>query len=237
MFTESAGLYDAIYSTFKNYAAEADAIASLVRTAHPGAKTMLDVACGTGEHAKHLHLRHGFVVDGLDLDPKLLAVARRKLPSARFFEADMSAFALAQRYDVIACMFSAIGYLKTLDRVTDALQCFRKHLAPNGVIIVEPWFQPGVLDLGPGKPRTAEVDGVRVERTSSTAIAGTISTLTFNYRIEGPDGVRTAEEVHELGLFTRDEMLASFHDAGLGAMHDPVGMFNNRGLYVARAVA
>jgi SAM-dependent methyltransferase len=85
VFSESADLYDAIYRAFKDYAAEATAIATLVRAAHPSAKTILDVGSGTGEHALHLWKHHGFAVDGLDLDAGLLAVAREKLPDARFF--------------------------------------------------------------------------------------------------------------------------------------------------------
>jgi ubiquinone/menaquinone biosynthesis C-methylase UbiE len=109
MFTESAHLYDAIYS-FKDYAAEAVQIATVVRAAHPDARSILDVACGTGEHARHLGATHGFAVDGLDLDAGLLRVARDKHPSGSFFEADMSGFALEKRYDAVLCVFSSIGY-------------------------------------------------------------------------------------------------------------------------------
>jgi len=237
MFSESAELYDAIYSTFKDYAAEADAIARLVRTTHPSARTILDVGCGTGEHAKHLRMRHGFVVDGLDIDPGLLAFARQKVPDANFVLADMGGFDLERRYDVVACMFSSIGYLRTIARVTAALQCFRQHLNPHGIVIVEPWFPPGVLRIGKGTIRRGEVNGIRVERTSHTSVAGNVSTLTFTYHIERADGAQTAREVHELGLFTSAEMLGGFRDAGLAATHDPVGLFDHRGLYVARAVA
>jgi SAM-dependent methyltransferase len=237
MFSESAELYDAIYSTFKDYGAEADAIARLVRTAHPGARTILDVGCGTGEHAKHLRVRHGLVVDGLDIDPGLLAFARQKVPDANFVVADMNEFELQRRYDVVACMFSSIGYMKTIARVTAALQCFRQHLNPHGLVIVEPWFPPGVLRIGKNTSRRGEVNGFRVERTSHTAVSGNVSTLTFTYRIERADGAQTAREVHELGLFTSAEMLEAFRDAGLAATHDPVGLFDNRGLYIARAVS
>lgn len=233
MFFQSAHLYDAIYRAFKDYAAEAAAISTLVRAAHPSARTILDVGCGTGEHALHLRQRHGFAVDGLDLDPGLLAVAREKVPDARFFEGDMAMFELGHRYDVVMCLFSSIGYMKTLERVTAALRCFRRHLAEDGVIVVEPWFAPGVLRDGPGSPRRAEAGGVRVERTSHTTVEGRLSTLIFNYRFEDARGVHVAREVHELGLFTRDEMMASFRAAGLAATYDSSGL-TGRGLYVAR---
>ena len=236
MFSESAHLYDAIYRTFKDYAAEATAIATLLRAAHPTAKTILDVACGTGEHALHLRTSHGFVVDGLDRDPGLLAVAREKLPDARFFEADMAAFDVGHRYDVVMCLFSSIGYVQTLDRVTAALRCFRAHLAAGGVIVVEPWFAPGVLREGPGSTKNhAEANGVRVERASHVTVAGRLSTLVFDYRFEDANGVRVAREVHELGLFTQEEMMTSFGEAGLAATYDPTGL-TGRGLYVARAI-
>jgi len=51
----------------------------------------------------------------------------------------MSDFHLPRRYDAVLCLFSSIGYLRTLDRVEAALACFQEHLAPGGVLIVEPW--------------------------------------------------------------------------------------------------
>jgi SAM-dependent methyltransferase len=234
VFSESAHLYDAIYRAFKDYAAEATAISALVRSAHPSARTILDVGCGTGEHALHLRKSHGFEVDGLDLDPGLLAVAREKMPDARFFESDMAAFELGHRYDIVMCLFSSIGYLKTPERVTEALRCFRAHLVEGGVIIVEPWFAPGVLRDGPGSTRRANLGGASVERTSHTTIEGRLSTLIFSYRFEDASGVRVAREVHELGLFTQAEMMESFQKAGLDATYDAAGL-TGRGLYAARS--
>jgi SAM-dependent methyltransferase len=137
MFTASAEYYDLLYSTFKDYAAEADRIAALARQAMPGCRTVLDVACGTGEHARLL-ARQGFEVDGLDLSPAFLRIARARHPAGRFFEADMSGFRLPGRYDVVLCLFSSIGYLTTIDRVTAALVCFRDHLSPGGVVVGSP---------------------------------------------------------------------------------------------------
>jgi ubiquinone/menaquinone biosynthesis C-methylase UbiE len=234
MFTKSAELYDAIYR-FKNYAAEAAQVAALVRAVHPGARTLLDVACGTGQHAWHLATEHGFAVDGLDLDEALLEVARRKHPAGRFFVGDMRDFAVAERYDAVLCLFSSIGYLVTLDRVRRALGCFRDHLAPGGIVVVEPWFAPGDLDAGRVMRQMGETAGLRVERVSRTEIDGRISRLHFEYQIEGPEGITHATEVHELGLFTPDEMLASFRAAGLRADFDPVGL-DGRGLWIARLV-
>jgi len=235
MFTESAELYDAIYS-FKDYAAESAQIAALVRAIHPEARTVLDIACGTGEHARHLAANCGFEVDGLDLDAGLLRVAREKHPAGRFFQADMSAFGLEERYDVLLCLFSSIGYLVTLERTRRALSCFREHLREGGVSLVEPWFPPGRLEDGLVSRNACTYRGRAVERVSRNEVDGRMSRLHFDYFIDTPEGTRRVSEVHELGLFTKDEMGEAFRGAGLRAEFDPVGL-TGRGLWVARAMS
>lgn len=232
MFSASAEVYDLIYSAFKDYTGEAAQIARLLRELNPDCQTVLDVACGSGEHARLLASHH-LVVDGLDLDPAFVRIAKQKHPTGRFFVADMSDFHLPHRYNAVMCLFSSIGYLRTLDRVRRALSCFRDHLTPGGVIVVEPWFAPGVLEATRGVRHTHEARGIRVTRESRTDIEGTISRLHFDYEITDTSGTRRASEVHELGLFTTGELLRTFQEAGLHAHHDPKGL-TDRGLYVAR---
>jgi SAM-dependent methyltransferase len=232
MFSASAEYYDLIYSTKKDYPAEAAWISALLRRLNPQCRTVLDVACGTGEHAKHLAA--GFAVDGLDVDPDFVSIAERKHPAGRFFAADMRDFHLPHRYDAVICLFSSIGYLETLDRVAQALRCFREHLATGGVIVVEPWFAPGVLNPDRVFESEGESNGVRVRRTGRVEIDGRISRIRFEYDITDASGTRHATEVHLLGLFTQEEMLAAFCEAQLEVDYDPKGL-TDRGLYVARA--
>lgn len=235
MVSASAEVYDLIYSGFKDYADEASQLACLIRGAHPGAQRILDVACGTAEHARLLTRAHGFVVDGLDLDPAFVRIARRKLPSASVYEADMSTFDLPVRYDAILCLFSSIAYLRDLATVRRALERFRHHLAPGGIILLEPWFAPGAMQAGRTYLKTAEAAGVTVCRMSRVEVEGRVSRLHFHYLIGRETGIEHATECHELGLFTVDEMLECFRQAGLAAEHDPRGPYG-RGLFLARAV-
>jgi SAM-dependent methyltransferase len=235
MFSASTEFYDLIYSTFKDYVSEAAQIASLLRWLNSQCQTVLDVACGTGEHPRLL-AAGGFVVDGLDLDRTFVRIAEQKHPAGRFFQADMSDFHLSHQYDAVLCLFSSIGYLKTLDRVSRAFTCFREHLAPGGVIVIEPWFAPGTLDPGRVSRHTGEANGIRVTRVSRTEIEGRLSRLHFDYEITDATGTRRSSEVHELGLFTTAELLRTFQEVGLHADHDPKGL-TDRGLYVARIAA
>ena len=145
MFDASAEYFDLIYGSFKDYPREAAQIASLLRQNRPDCRTVLDVACGSGEHARLL-TEAGFAVDGVDLSAEFVEIARRKNPAGRFAAGDMSDFHLGRRYDAVLCLFSSIGYLRTLDRVGAAFDCFREHLVPGGVLLVEPWMPPGVRE-------------------------------------------------------------------------------------------
>ena len=233
MYTESAELYDLIYASFKNYEEETERVFDVVSRARPGLTTVLDVACGTGEHARLLGERHGLSVDGVDLDPTFVRIAQRKCPAGRFVLADMSDFDLGRRYDAVVCLFSSIGYLRTLDRVTRAIGRFRDHLAPSGVIVVEPWLPPGVMTYGYTSTDLGESGGLRVVRRARTEIDGRLSRLHFDYDITENGQTRHVSEVHELGLFTLDEMRGAFEANGLVVEYDPKGLIG-RGLYVAR---
>jgi SAM-dependent methyltransferase len=232
MFSESAALYDLIYGSIKDYAAEAGRVAALIHSARPGCRTVLDVGCGTAEHARVLGEAHGFEVDGIDLDPALLAIAQSKCPCGRFELADMVGLHLGRSYDAVLCLFGTIAYAETLPRLQAAICRLREHVVPSGVVIVEPFLTPDGFKPGVTGSLTAEAGAVRVTRTHRSERDGSRCRLYFDYVVEGSDGVRHASEVHELGLFPVEDMLAAFTAAGLVARHDPQGL-SGRGSYVA----
>lgn len=233
MFSESADLYDAIYLSAKDYDAETRALADLLRELRPGLASVLDVACGTGLHAERLAALE-LAVDGVDLDGGLLERARARHPGGRFLEGDMADFDLGRRYDAVVCLFSAIGYVRTLPRLRAAVSCMARHLEPGGVVVVEPWFAPGAMTDGFVTSTTVEAGGRRIVRMSRTVLEGRISRLEFEYLIGSAAGLERRTEVHELGLFTREETEDAFARAGLTAEFREPGL-SGRGLFVGRS--
>lgn len=230
MFSRSAHLYDLIYGAFKDYEAESAWIAGMLREWRPEGRRLLDVACGTGEHARHLNER-GFEVDGLDIEPSFLEIARDKNPRGRFIAGDMADFDIDERYDAVLCLFSSIGYVKSGERLLSALRAFARHIIPEGLVVVEPWFAPGEMTAGAVYMVTAERDDLKVCRMSHTRLSDRLSHLHFEYLVGSADGVERFEEEHEMGLFSRAEMAAAFRAAGLRAHYEPEGP-SGRGLWL-----
>jgi SAM-dependent methyltransferase len=230
MFSKTAKYYDDIYGSFKDYRAEVRLTRRLIREhGISKGKRLLDVGCGTGVHAGLLSKY--YQVEGLDLDAKMLAVARRDHPGLHFHQADMTEFQLFHAFDIITCLFSSIGYVRTRTRLRKAMRSMAEHLAPNGLILVEPWFTPGQWTTGRVGMITVEKPGHKIVRLSRSARQRKISRIEFEYLIATPRRIQHFTEVHELGLFTKQEYLDAFRLAGLKVTYDPQGL-DGRGLYI-----
>lgn len=230
MFDKTAELYDLFYD-WKDYAAEAAKVRDLVAARNPDARTLLDVACGTGRHLEHL--RDAYTVEGLDLDEGLLGVAAERLPGVPLHHADMRDFDLGRTFDVVTCLFSSIGYVQTAEDLERAVSMMARHLAPAGVLLVEPWFAPDKFDPHHiGRVVVAERPDLQAVRMNGSRVDGTLSILEFHYLVARPGTVAHLTETHVLGLFTPEQYRAAFERAGLRVEHDDTGLMG-RGLWVA----
>ena len=231
MFLESSELYDAIYH-FKNYAHECQILRAVIAVAAPGARTILDVACGTGEHAKFL--KEKYAIDGVDLNEQYLRAARTKNPAGTYTRTDMTDFDLGAKYDVVTCLFSAIGYVRTVDRMNRAIACMARHVKPGGALIVEPWFTPETWKPGGTFIHAGEIGTEKVCRMGLGSREGNLSVSLLHYLRATSDSIEHYSERLELGLFTRDEMTRAFESAGMEARYDSEGLMG-RGLYIGRS--
>jgi SAM-dependent methyltransferase len=232
MFSRSAALYDPLYATFKDYPREVERLRELIAERVPGARTLLDVACGTGKHLELLRVH--FDVVGLDLDPGLLAIARARVPGVELHEGDMTEFDLGRRFDVVTCLFSSIGYVLTLERLHEAVGAMARHLEAGGLLVVEPWLRPDAWEEGHVSMLVVDEPTLKIVRISKPGRKGDISTIEFHYLVGTPEDVQHFVERHELGLFADDDYLGAFEASGLTVDYDPEGLMG-RGLFLATA--
>ncbi|MBT8218686.1 MAG: class I SAM-dependent methyltransferase [Bacteroidia bacterium] len=230
MFNKTADLYDQIYS-FKDYEKESLEITDLIQSLKPNCQSILDLGCGTAEH--HKYLKQDFQIDGLDINKDFILVAQQKNPEGAFHFADMTDFELGKTYDAIICLFSSIGYVKTIDRLASTLQCIRRHLNPGGLVIIEPWLTPETWYDGKLHMLTYNTDDIKICRMNQSQTRGILSIIHFHYLVGTSDtGVSHFEEIHELALFTKQEMIDAFQQAGFKVRYDAQGI-TGRGIYSA----
>jgi SAM-dependent methyltransferase len=203
---------------------------------------VLELGIGTGRVAIPL-LRSGLHAVGIDRSEAMLAVARRKLealrprrlaPNLRLLKEDMTDFDLGESFGLIFCALGGFMHLRSQEDQVRALECARRHLAPDGLLVIDlPAFEP--QDWEPGaQPLTlvwtrkdiardvlvSKFHGYQADR------ARQVQHVTHIYEEWGPQGsLRRRLVTFELRYVHRHEMELLLSRAGL-VMRDLYGTYD-----------
>ncbi len=231
LYRSLARYYDLIYSQ-KDYAKEATILKEILeRHKASSGIDLLDVGCGTGHRLKRLG--DDFSCTGLDINGEMLEIARMNIKGAEFIEADMTTMSLGRRFDVITCLFSSIGYVKTNQNLVKTLRNFADHLKPGGLLLIEPWFTEDDYRVGAPFMETYEDDDVKIARLNVSMKEGNVSVQEMHYLITKRDaGVKHYVGRHELGLFDTDRTLELMRETGFQASYTDEGTPSGRGLFI-----
>ena len=246
-YERSAAVYDVMNAARgKSYADEVATLLRLVRERVGDAASLLDVACGTGLHL--VHLRNELRVEGVEPHPRLRAIATQRLEGVPLHDGDMRTFDLGRRFDVVTCLFSAIGYMLTIDDLHAAIDRMAAHVSPGGLLVVEPWFHPEAWIDGLVMAESATTGDLAIARLSHSRREGHVSHFDFYWTVgRGPtlgatpdatpdhdaDAVEQWIEPHRLALWSDAQYRDAFVAAGLDVEHDADGLIG-RGLYLGR---
>ena len=224
-----AQYYDSIYS-FKNYRKESNKLVEFIRKyKRSSGKDLLDVACGTGNHIAFLKKRYH--VQGLDISPQMLEIAREKNPEITFHQGDMTNFQLARQFDAVTCLFSAIGHVRSRQRLERAIRRMVAHLKPGGLLLVEPWITPNQWRSGRLDANFVNESALKLARINISGRKGRLSVMNLQYLVGTPRKIEHFVERVEMMLFTGQEYLNAFRRAGLTTIFDKKGLMG-RGLYL-----
>jgi ubiquinone/menaquinone biosynthesis C-methylase UbiE len=229
MYEKLAEVYDAMYH-FKDYGKESPYVIDLIRTRRPQAHTLLEVACGTGLYLEQL--RPHFEVEGLDISPQMLRLAAARLPQVALHEADMVEFDLGKVYDVVCCLFRSIAFVKTRQNLISAVQSMARHVAPGGLLMIEPYFTPKTYWVDKVTLNEYKSEDLKVAWMYVSEKVGLVGRQDMHFIVGTPKGVSHFTELHELGLFAAEDFADAFAAAGLVATYDPTGP-SGVGLYWA----
>jgi len=233
MYEKFAEVYDFIYN-FKDYKAEVIKLKNLIEKYKKSeGNNLLDIACGTAEHLKYL--KDDYTCVGVDVNENMLRIAKKKLPDITFIKTDMLDLNLNKKFDIIICLFSSIGYLRTYKNLKKAIQLFNDHLKKGGVIIVEPWFTRSVFKAGRPGMTTYENENIKIARLNDSKVEGNLSIMNMHYLIAKlGEEVEYFVEKHILGLFEIEKTLQIFEEVGLSTLFLEEGFMEERGLFIAQ---
>jgi SAM-dependent methyltransferase len=111
-----------------------------------GPRSVLDAGCGTGRVAIELD-RRGVEVVGADVDPAMLAAARRKAPHLTWLEHDLAQPLQTDRlFDVVVLAGNVLIFVEPGSEAT-VIAHLASRLEPGGRLIAGYTLQPGGFDL------------------------------------------------------------------------------------------
>jgi len=131
-YEQFSRFYDIVMGDRSN---AADFIRGLLEKYKPEAKTVLEIACGTG--AILGFLADTYEVTGLDRSRQMLALARKKLPHIRFYQQSITSFCVARQFDAIVCVFDSINHLLSFAEWKKVFRQVARHLTHDGLFVFD----------------------------------------------------------------------------------------------------
>lgn len=103
----------------------------------PPGSGILDLGCGKGRHARHLHSK-GFKVTGVDLSQQNIDFCRQfEEPGLEFYVHDMRRLFRINYYHAVLNLFTSFGYFEQDHQNELVIQAASKSLLPGGQLVID----------------------------------------------------------------------------------------------------
>jgi len=229
VFAGYARYYDLLYRD-KDYAAEAEYVAGLIRKFHPSARSILELGSGTGIHASLL-AKKGFTVQGIERSPEMLARSQTLTENMdvvhdrlTFTAGDIREIRLNSLFDAIIALFHVISYQTTNSDVTAAFETARQHLNPGGVFIFDIWYGPAVLTERPAvRIKRMGDDQTEITRLAEPVLHPNENLVDVHYHVfvrnNTTQAIDELKETHVMRYFFKPEIERIATHAGFQCDH------------------
>lgn len=220
-FGDYAKYYDLIYQD-KDYGRECDFLEEVFGRFSPNpVKTILDVGCGTGQHAIAL-ARRGYWVSGIDASEVAVDIAREKVvqiqPTPDFTTMDMRSLNLGKTFDACIAMFAVMNYLKSNEDIQKALSSIRNHLVPDSLFVFDCWNGLAVLRTLPSVTvKRVEAGGIGLLRVAQPELDALHHLCKVHYDMVVTENDRVRDrvsETHVVRFFFPQEIKHYLDEAG-----------------------
>ncbi len=217
IFSNYARYYDLMYQD-KDYVGEAQFIQRLIQTYAPATTTILELGCGTGNHAMLL-AKEGYQVHGVDLSQEMLGYANERCDRLspalatrlQFSQGDLRQVRLDRKFDVVLSLFHVISYQTNNEDLLAAFETAKAHLVPGGILIFDVWYGPAVLSEPPTvRIKRLEDRSIQVTRIAEPVMEPNKNLVDVNYHIFIKDLISSkideVREVHTMRYLFKPEL-------------------------------
>src|SRR5260221_7730773 len=185
VFNSYAAYYDLLYRD-KDYKGESVFVHEQIQKEFPGAKTILDLGCGTGRHANEL-AKLGYEVTGVDMSQQMIDIAiknKQEGLNLNFYQGDIRSISLNRQFDAVVSLFHVLSYQVTNDDLGAVFVTAKSHLNQKGIFLFDAWYGPGVLSDPPVvRIKRIEDDQIQVLRIAEPVMHFEKNTAYVNYEI------------------------------------------------------
>ncbi|MBW4627282.1 MAG: methyltransferase domain-containing protein [Brasilonema octagenarum HA4186-MV1] len=217
IFNNYARYYDILYRD-KDYVGETKFIQQLIQTHAPNAQNILELGCGTGNHAVLL-AKEGYQIHGVDLSQEMLQKADSRLSQLhpelasqlKFTHGDIRHLRLNQTFDVILSLFHVISYQITNEDLLAAFTTVKEHLKPGGIFVFDIWYGPAVLTERPRvRVKRLEDEEILVTRIAEPVVHANENLVDVNYQVfikdKNSNSVNELQETHRMRYLFKPEI-------------------------------
>ena len=208
VFDAYSEYYDQLYQD-KDYAAEVRYVSSHIERFGNGGKSLLELGCGTGNHAR-LFAAEGYRVTAVDSAAGMVEQARRKDPGSPvdFRLGDVRDLRIGKQYDAVVALFHVASYQTTNDDIRSFFETAFIHLAAGGLFIFDFWYGPAVLTQRPEvRVKRIENERIRVVRIAEPEMDSDRNSVVVKYEVLIED-----KPTRELSRFHEDHTMRYFFE-------------------------
>jgi SAM-dependent methyltransferase len=177
---------------------------------------VLDLACGSGDHARRL-ARQGLKVVGIDIASSLVAHSRQKaaeegLTTAHFEEGDMRELDYESEFDAVLLLSGSFGFFDDAANL-DVLRRMARALKPAGRVLIDV-FDPAEMVVRPPRRGWSSFGGGYSLRTTWWEPESCTYVTDFLF-IDDEGVLNTAAEPERIRVYSLPEWQAMFREVGL----------------------
>ena len=220
VFNAYSRYYDLLYRD-KDYVAEAEYIADLLKRFGVSGKRLLEFGSGTGKHGRLLAKR-GYDVTGIERSAEMVAQAETA-PGFSCQQADICTVQMGRTFDAVLSLFHVMSYQTTNAAIQAVFARAAEHLEVGGLFVFDVWYSPAVYAQKPEvRVKRMADEAIEITRIAEPVLHPNENRVDVNYTIFAQNlasgAVETITETHPMRHFSLPELDLLSHMHGFAVV-------------------